>query len=380
MEPEPQSFKAFVTAAILVAMLLNLTLLLPVSPVRAESEGQTCTSCSCCQRPRVAETFHHVTVNIVDEEILMQIEPLILPETSCGSCNSGCQNSSQLTNVQFTALEQEENRTVTLATYEFRNGTTVESTFTLTLLWSYSALTDGINRTARFISTEITREDSSVQFYSLSYSVHGSEYNMTLRTELSSLNSEVYGSSFTIMSYMPAQNPDVTSIEFVEINSSVTLSRLYAVLGDVAKKMGKFYESSGNETIAQLAQNYYNMRGEAKNLSKLVEQQLSQYNHEILRSSAVIRDMLCYGGEKCDGGGGPPPNPCTTQCWISVFLGCNVGLPPFELACLAGCAIGALACVPFYPVCVSACFPVCGIIGDIVMIACAIYALGYCCL
>ena len=78
MEPEPQSFKAFVTAAILVAMLLNLTLLLPVSPVRAESEGQTCTSCSCCQRPRVAETFHHVTVNIVDEEILLQIEPLIL--------------------------------------------------------------------------------------------------------------------------------------------------------------------------------------------------------------------------------------------------------------------------------------------------------------
>jgi len=219
-------------------MLLNLTLLLPVTPVRAESEEQTCATCSCCQRLRAAETFHHITVNIVDEEILLRIEPLVLPGTSCGTCNNaqGCPSSNELTKTQFTVLEQKENRIVTLVTYEYKNGTTFEFTITTTLLWSYKELTDEINREATLVSTEIYVEGSSAQFYSLGYSVHGREYNMTLRTELSPLNSEVYENSFTVMYYMPAQNPEVTTLEFVEINSSVTLSQLYTVLGKVAKE------------------------------------------------------------------------------------------------------------------------------------------------
>ena len=73
------------------------------------------------------------------------------------------------------------------------------------------------------------------------------------------------------MNYAPAGKSEVTSLEFVEFNSSVTLSQQYAILGKVAKEIGKVYEKSGHETLAQLAKGYYTMEEEAKHLSKLVE-------------------------------------------------------------------------------------------------------------
>lgn len=76
----------------------------------------------------------------------------------------------------------------------------------------------------------------------------------------------------------------------MEFNSSVSLSQQYAILGKVAKKVGKIYEKSGDESLAQLAQSYYVMQEEAKYLSKLVEKQLQQYNKGILDSSAILMD------------------------------------------------------------------------------------------
>ena len=83
------------------------------------------------------------------------------------------------------------------------------------------------------------------------------------------------------------------TLQFVELNSSLTLSQLYAVLGKVAKEVGKVYEKSGDETLAQLAQGYYSMKKEAKGLSKLVEKQLQEYDMEILKSSAILIDSDC---------------------------------------------------------------------------------------
>jgi len=88
----------------------------------------------------------------------------------------------------------------------------------------------------------------------------------------------------------PAGKSELVSLELVEFNSSVTLSQLYAVLGKVAKEVGKVYEKSGDETLAQLAQGYYTMEEEAKGLSKLVEKQLQEYNKKILRSSCYPDD------------------------------------------------------------------------------------------
>lgn len=71
---------------------------------------------------------------------------------------------------------------------------------------------------------------------------------------------------------------------------------------------------------------------------------------------------------------------CNVQCWIANFISCLGYVPDFELACLAGCAIAALGCGPFFPACVSYCFAGCGIIGDVILIGCAITAVIYCCL
>ena len=55
-------------------------------------------------------------------------------------------------------LEQDENQTVILLTYEV-NGTTFEVTITTALLWSYNELAEQADRIVRFTSTEITTQD-----------------------------------------------------------------------------------------------------------------------------------------------------------------------------------------------------------------------------
>lgn len=292
-------------------------------------------------------TSHHVTVDIVDEEILLQIEPLPLHQTGCVSCvqNQTCPSGNEPTNITSTVLEEEENHTVTLLTYEF-NGTTFEVTVAKTLLWSYNQLTDEANRTASFISTEITAEDTSTQFYSLGYLVQHMEYNLTVYTVLTPLNSQAYNSSFTIMNYASADKSELMSLEFVEFNSSVTLSQQYAILGKVAKEIGKVYEKSGNEMLAQLAEGYYNMEEEAKGLSKLVEKQLQEYDNLIISSNALIIDAvdleclsLCLA------------QLCVTNwfwCyWVCGFAcySCIAGVLPMCLPCAACLGVLAVYCL-----------------------------------
>jgi len=323
---------------------------------------------------------------VVDEEILLQIEPLLLRQTGCIPCaqNQTCPSGNEPTDIQFTVLGQEENHTVILLTYEV-NGTTFEVTIARTLLWSYNELTDKINRTSSLMSTEITAEDTSMEFYSLSYLVQHVEYNLTLYTTLTPVNSEAYNSSFTIMNYVPAGKSEVTSFEFIEFNSSVTLSQQYAILGKVAKEIGKVYEKSGNETLVQLAQSYYTMEKEAKHLSKLVEKQLQEYDLQILQGSAVLMDeplgppLLNGGG---GGGGSPPPSTCTFECWVGIFVACY----PYQLLeslkwCMFLCIPGALLCLWLYPLCLKACFLACGVTSPIESaIVCAISAWYACCL
>lgn len=241
-------------------------------------------------------TYHHVTVNVLDEEILLQIEPLLLYQAGCTSCgcqscgqNQACQNYDITPNITITTLEQNETYTLTLVTYQV-NDTAYEVSIAQTLLWSYNEAAHEVNRTGKFISTEITAKSISLQFYSLSYLVQHIEYNLTLYTTLTPLDSETYNSSFTVMNYAPAGKSELASLEFVEFNSSVTLSQHYAVLGKVAKEIGKIYGKSEDENLAQLAEGYYMMEEEAKGLSKLVEKKLSEFDRKVLNSAAVLMD------------------------------------------------------------------------------------------
>ena len=122
----------------------------------------------------------------------------------------------------------------------------------------------------------------------------------------------------------PAGKSELVSLELVEFNSSVTLSQQYTVLGKVAKEVGKVYEKSGDETLAQLAQGYYIMEEEAKYLSKLLEKQLQEYNKEILNSSAILMDdfwscLACNVGCAAAIGGG-----CLAVCFFTIGLACMI--------------------------------------------------------
>lgn len=263
----PKSFRALIAATLFVIMLLNMTLLVPVSPVLAESEEQTCPTCSVPTSLPAAS--HYVKVSIVDEEILLQTDPLPPPppEMDCASCSeeSGC--GTQTTNAQVTISE----------------------------LWGYSELTDEASRRAKLISMETTTEEESGQSYILISSVEHEQYRFSLFTILTLFDSETYGGSFTMIDYMPAGKSKTTSLEFVELTSTVTLSQKYKVLGQVAKQLGKLYEHSGDETLTPLAQGYYNINEEAKYLSKLVKTQLEEYDRTILESLAVLSDVDVWG-------------------------------------------------------------------------------------
>jgi hypothetical protein len=191
-------------------------------------------------------------------------------------------------------LEQENNRTVILLTYE-ANGKNFEVTVAKTLVWGYEEHAREINRTASFIATEFTGVGISFKFYQLSYLVRHEEYKFGVFSILTPLDLETYNSSFTSIVYIPAGKSDVTTLEFVEFNSSVTLSQQYEVLGKVAQKIGKVYDKSEDETLTQFAERYYTMKKECKYLSKLVEKQLQEYN----KPSEIISAILYDGFWEC---------------------------------------------------------------------------------
>ncbi|GAH36753.1 unnamed protein product, partial [marine sediment metagenome] len=182
-------------------------------------------------------TYHHVTVDKVEEELLFQIEPLIKSSYVC--CNEYQPNSDdiEIPSITLTVLEEEENYTETLITLEFED-TIIEGIIAETVLFHYEEFSDKTNRTVDFVFTEITIEENFIAFYSLNYLVQDVDYNLTLYTHLTPLDSENYNVSYTIMSYKPADKSEILSIESVEFNFSPKLSEMYTILGKVAKKIG----------------------------------------------------------------------------------------------------------------------------------------------
>ncbi len=101
-------------------------------------------------------------------------------------------------------------------------------------------------------------------------------------------------------------------MEIVKFNSHATLSRQYAILGKVSKKMGKVYKKSGDESLAQLVHAYHIMEKEAKFLSKLVKKQLSTFDMLILKSMAIITDQFFDCGA------------CFWSCTLYIDWGCYI--------------------------------------------------------
>ncbi len=361
-----KNFRLKTLSILLISLLAFVALWSPyIAPTWSLFLGvNTASACSNCET-----TYHNVTVNAAGEEILLQIEPMLLnlpqtecsfcgqKQTSCSSCtqDQGCSSANVSPNVNYTVLEQSENRTVVFITLEF-NGTTYEATTVTDLIWSHEELVDGVNRTAKLGSLEITMGEMTFQFYRLIFTVQHAEYNLTLYTLLMSLNNEIYNGSITFLNYTPAGKSGLVSLEFVNFDSSVTLSQQCHALGKVAKEVGKLYEK--NAAFAVLAERYNTIDVEAKRLAVLVEQQLQGYDKVILKSKAIMmdpsnaivmdgyppctNDSYCqtylqdpyaccqgYGCDFCD--------PCDTDDWCQILYNEN-------WTCIGGFCRG-----PYYP-------------------------------
>ena len=246
---------------------------------------------------QIYTTYHHVTVNVIDQDLLLQIQPSLIYQPDSVPCactqnltESNNQTDYQPTNIQPLLIEQDESHSIVNITYE-ANGTNSEFTITNTLLWSYSEqLSDEGERSARFEVMEVVGQDWFSQYYSLSYFVRHSEYNFTIQTILVPLGSDAYNSAFTVVSYVPADMSEIVTGESVDFNSSVSLSTHYKILGIVANKIGNLYGKSGNEVLEQFASSYRTMSEETKYLSKLVKHYLSEYDREILSASTLLLD------------------------------------------------------------------------------------------
>jgi len=191
------------------------------------------------------------------------------------------------------------------------DGVIYEYTVITTLLWSYIDISDEINRTAAFISIQIIHENKYEKLYYLNYIVQHQEYTFTLLTILNPLNSEFYNKSSTLMIFTPTEKK-INTFERIEFNSIFKLSEMYNILGQVARKIGKIYDKSykisEDKSIAQLAQNYFIMEDEIRILSILVKQQLSEYDLQIIESSAKLMDF----GQ----------TDCIAVCWFIEVFGC----------------------------------------------------------
>lgn len=288
----------------------------------------------------VYTTYHNVTVDTMGRRgIRVDIEPL-MPEicVSCGG-SQGCPNINETIDIQKTVLEQGEDYTVTLVTYEV-DGTTVEFIKNETLLWVYEKSTEKSNTTAQFTSTEVLMEDETMQYYSLNYLVQHKKYNVTLYTSLTPLDSETYNNSFTVVNYAPFGQSDVFSLEQVNFNSSVTLSQLYDSLSIVAKKVGNVYQESADETLQQLANRYHKMGQEIEHLSKMVKKDLPEYNKNIVNNVAFLIDDF-WSCLTCTAG------------WTALcYLGCGGLCLAFPVFCLYLVACAEYGCsVAVYILC-----------------------------
>jgi rhodanese-related sulfurtransferase len=196
-------------------------------------------------------SHHHITVDFANhgKKTLIDIEPLLLyAEDSCTSCqNQTCSNDTTTPeNVEAAVLEQNEQSLLISITFE-ANGTSFEMTINKTRLWSYAELEGDCNRTASLdstemiLSSEVLSEDFVTKSSTLIYIVRSEEYKMALRTELRYQNLDGYESAVTAMGYVPTTDASkVLSMESVQFNSPVRLSKQYAVLSDVAKNLQRF--------------------------------------------------------------------------------------------------------------------------------------------
>jgi rhodanese-related sulfurtransferase len=277
----------------------------------------------------IVTSYHYVSVDttIPNKHAQIDIEPFLLYKIGCAACNQGCNTSNppNVSNSSITVLDENATHSKFLVSYT-QNGVSVQLTVEKNLLWQYSQCRNGVNRTVTFVSTTITDGDTIRQIYGLVDFVKTPQYNMTLVTGLDPLDSSTYNASITTMSYVPLGKNETLSAEKIVFNSTVTLSEQYSCLSQVSKKLSNEYNKSPDSALNVFGARYSTIASEFALLSRMVKTNLSSYDNEILRSTAVIADdavscLACQIGLTALIGGG-----CIVICILTVGIACAICL------------------------------------------------------
>jgi hypothetical protein len=348
--------KILVIALAILVLSSNILNLIQLPRVQASEENNQQQTCNCnLSQSNYPIAAHYITVLGEFESPMIQIEPLSLSNfTSCG-----CQSCGQTYNniaVNTTILYQNETYVLTKITYTV-NDTVYELLFEHAILYKYSEVSSGVNKTLEFTLTKVSGGQTSLQTYNLIYTVQRSGYTLDVMTRLIPLDSQTYNSSFTLVRYTTAGQNETSSLEFVEFNMAVTLSQLYSVLSTVVELMSNLYGYYGNndERFMQLAIAYNTIKIELEELLTIVEGRLQEYNKPIIKSYASLSS-----NNKC------------LECFFYYWGICLLFLVGFTLIMCGACLIG---CGP--------CCVICGLLllcwrYGICLVACDIAAYEYC--
>jgi hypothetical protein len=277
---------------VLSSSILNLIQLPRVQASEENNQQQTC-NCNLSQSIN-SNAAHHITVLGEPESPMIQIESLSLSNfTSCG-CQSCGQTYDNIA-VNTTILYQNETYVLTKITYTV-NDTVYELLFEHAILYKYSEVSSGANKTLEFTLTKISGEGTLLQTYSLIYTVQHREYTLDIMTRLIPLDSQTYNSSFTVVRYATAGQNVTLSLEFVEFNMPVTLSQLYSVLSMVVDLLGNLYVDYVyfgvvDGTFIQLPIAYYTIKMELEEVADIVDLRLPDYNKLIMKSYVTILSL-----------------------------------------------------------------------------------------
>lgn len=328
---------------ILSSGILNLIQLPRVQASEENNQQQTC-NCNLSQTNYLTAT-HYITVLGEPESPMIQIEPLSLFNFTSCSCQSCGQTYDNIT-VNTTILYQNETYVLTKITYTV-NDTVYELLFEHAILYKYSEVSSGVNKTLEFTLTKIFGGRISLQTYNLIYTVQRSGYTLDIMTRLIPLDSQTYNSSFTVVRYVAAGQNVTLSLEFVEFNMSVTLSQLYSVLSTVAELMSNLYGYYGNEDerFMQLAIAYGAIKIELEEVADIVDLRLPDYNKLIIINYAFLINFNWW---------------CHI-CIISVTVVCITAI---MIGLVAACSAVSSICGYFAPICYAACIIISLIYGN----------------
>jgi hypothetical protein len=151
---------------------------------------------------------------------------------------------------------------------------------------NYTEVLKGVEKRGVFIHVKAV-ESEVVEYYVLGSTIKHADFNLSISTLLIPLSEEAYNYSITPIDYVPSKEGGRLSLELVGVNSSVTLSRLYSVLGVVVQELSNVYQESGEFTLFE---GYRVVEKALAELTEIVESKLAEYDKTILTSFTVITD------------------------------------------------------------------------------------------